>query len=80
MTEKITFQENAERNEKLVRSLRARLGPLGFTVTFVAIVLGCLVVGAGVSILIKTLRRPPIVAPSHGAVSQAVLASIAPHQ
>jgi hypothetical protein len=60
----------------LPRSLRDRLGPLGFKITLAVVVLAGLVVGAGVSKLVHTFRRPPIVAPRHGALAKAVLASV----
>jgi len=53
-TDEITFQENDLGDDKPRRSLRARLGTFGFTVTFVTVVLVCLAVGAGVSILVKS--------------------------
>jgi len=52
-TDEITFQENASSDDEPRRSLRARLGWLGFTVTFVAVVVLCFALGAGVSILAK---------------------------
>jgi hypothetical protein len=76
MTEEITFQESAATDDKRPRSLRARLGPLGFTITFVTVVLAFLALGAAVSMLVQTIRQTPIVAPTHGAVSQAVVTSV----
>ena len=69
MTEEITFHESAgsEANRE-PPTLRARLGPIGYTVTLATIVLAFLALGAGVSVLVKTLRRPPIVSPAHGAI------------
>ena len=78
MTEKITFQESTASDDKQParqRSLRDRLGPLVFALTVVAVVLASLALGAAVSMLVTTLRRPPIVTPAHGALSQAVVAS-----
>ena len=71
MTEQITFQESAATQRT---SLREHLGPLGFTITFVTVVLACLALGAAVSMLIPTVRRAPIVAPTHGAIGHAVVA------
>jgi hypothetical protein len=76
MTDKVTFQESSMTDDKRPRSLRARLGPLGFTIALVTVVLAFLALGAAVSMLIRATRRPPIVAPTHGAVSQAVVASV----
>ena len=33
-----------------------------------------LILGAGISLAVKMVRRPPIVTPTHGAISQAVVA------
>ena len=79
MTEKVTFQESTVSDGKQParqRSLRERLGPLVFALTVVAVVLAFLALGAAVSMLVTTLRRPPIVAPTHGALSRSVLASM----
>jgi hypothetical protein len=81
MTDKVTFQESAASDNKQPvqsRSLRDHLGPLGFTITLAAVVLAFLALGVGVSLLVKALRRPPIV--THGALGQVVLASTAPRQ
>jgi len=55
------------------RSLRARLGPLGFTIALVAVVVASFILGAGISLAVKMARRPPIATPMHGALSQAVV-------
>jgi chromate transport protein ChrA len=73
MTEQITFQESAATQRT---SLRDHLGPLGFAITFVAVVLASFILGAGISLAVKLVRRPPIVTPTHGALSQAVVASV----
>jgi len=52
-TDEITFHENASSDDKPRRSLRARLGWFGFILTFVAVVLVCFGLGAGISILVK---------------------------
>ena len=75
MTEKITFQESGVSDDKPRRSLRNRLGWLGFTLTFVTVVLTFLALGAAVSMLVKATLRPPIVTPTHGTLSRSVLAS-----
>ena len=46
--------------------LRDRLGPLGYAITLVTVVLAAFVAGAGVSVLVEMVRRPPIVALKHG--------------
>jgi len=74
--EKVTFQESAATDETQRTSLRARLGPLGFTIALVMVVIACFALGAAVSMLVTTLRRPPIVTPTHGAISRAVVASV----
>ena len=79
MTEKITFRESAVSDQRR-RSLREHLGPTGFTITLATIVLAFLALGAGVSLVVNMLRRPPIVTTTHGAASQAVLAPTAPRQ
>jgi hypothetical protein len=68
MTEKLTFQESGASDDKPRRSLGNRLGWLGFTITFVTVVLAFLALGAAVSMLLRATRRPPIVTPTHGAL------------
>jgi hypothetical protein len=78
MTEKVTFQESTVSDDKQParqRSLRDHLGPLGFALTVVTVVLAFLALGAAVSVLVRETRRPPIVTPAHGALSRSVLAS-----
>ena len=71
MTEQITFQESAATQRT---SLRDHLGPLDFAIALVTVVVACLALGAGISMLVQTVRQTPIVAPTHGALSQAVVA------
>jgi hypothetical protein len=73
MSEQITFQDSPVGDAR-PRSLRARLGPLGFTLALVAVVVASFILGAGISLAVKMVRRPPIVAPTHGVISQAVVA------
>ena len=46
--------------------LRDRLGPLGYAITLVTTVLAAFVMGAGISVLVEMIRRPPIAALKHG--------------
>jgi hypothetical protein len=73
MSEQITFQDSPVGDAR-PRSLRARLGPLGFTIALVTVVVASFILGAGISLAVKMVRRPTIVAPTHGAISQAVVA------
>ena len=46
--------------------LRDRLGRLGYAITLVTVVLAGFAAGAGISVLVEMIRRPPIVALKHG--------------
>ena len=46
--------------------LRDRLGRLGYAITLVTVVLVAFVMGAGISVLVEMVRRPPIVTLKHG--------------
>ncbi len=78
VTDKITFKESEADPKRAAppRSLRDRLGPLSFAITLAAVVLAGLVLGTGISMLVKALRRPPIVTPTHGTLGQTVIAKI----
>jgi hypothetical protein len=80
IVDKITSQDNAVSDNKQPTqsmSFREHLGPTGFKITLAIVVLAGLAVGAGISTLVNTFRRPPIVTPRHGAIGEAVLASAA---
>ena len=53
MTERITFQESVgSDDDRRPKTLRARLGPVGYTVTLATIILAFLALGVGLSIVV----------------------------